>query len=787
MKTFLTITSSKLLKVLALLITASLLGKFAHATCTAQFTYRIDQATRKVTCTNLSTGNNLIYTWTGTSIAATSSQHPVFTYPATGNYNLCLKVTSATDSTCNSTFCTVIRITGDTLSPCKANWSFSDSTGQFYNASTGNNLLFTWTFGDGTSGSTLVDPVHHYPSNGTYNVCLTVRNALDSTCINTKCSTIVATNPSAPCVSQFTCSLNQTTRTVTCTNLSTGPNLRYLWNYGDGHVDTSANPVHTYTLSGSFSLCLTVRNALDSTCINTKCTTIVVNPINCVAQFSYTIDSSMKYHFNSTGSSSGNHNYLWTFGDGSPASTLATPPAHTFPGPGNYNVCLRVTNKSDSTCTQQKCSTIVVPHTGSPCVAKFYYTVDSTGRVHFFNISTGASAAYFMWKFGDGGMSNDLNPVHNYGTSANYTACLYMYTATCSDSVCQVITGNLPNTTCNASFTYSQDVLNPFQVLFQNHSTSSGPGTASYFWTFGDGNTSTSVSPGHVYAHAGTYTVTLTITKGNCSAYLCDTIILLPTVTCNASFIVADSNAAWGSFFFQNTSSGNNLYYSWDFGDGHTDSARSSVHQYAVAGTYNVCLTVRSLTDSNCFSRKCTLVHAGRPACNAEFGLYRDTMAVSYLIHFYPLTDTIGGNYQWNFGDSTTSSLAYPVHVFPHPGIYRVCLTVNRPHDSCHTMFCDSVIIGAPPTGIADAANKPVLSVYPNPFHDLLNIAVTAMYEGPGQITVADALGRTLLSQDVTVSHGANQYVLDLATLGQGVYLVELNTGGNTMMIRVVK
>jgi hypothetical protein len=59
-----------------------------------------------------------------------------------------------------------------------------------------------------------------------------------------------------------------------------------------------------------------------------------------------------------------------------------------------------------------------------------------------------------------------------------------------------------------ASFTVNNDslgIFGPTQFMFTNNSTNAN----SYFWTFGDGNTSTLQNPSYMYTNAGTYNVTL--------------------------------------------------------------------------------------------------------------------------------------------------------------------------------------------------------------------------------------------------------------------------------------
>jgi hypothetical protein len=48
------------------------------------------------------------------------------------------------------------------------------------------------------------------------------------------------------------------------TNTSTGDNLQFLWDFGDGQTSTGINPSHTYTATGSYTVTLTATNTLGS-------------------------------------------------------------------------------------------------------------------------------------------------------------------------------------------------------------------------------------------------------------------------------------------------------------------------------------------------------------------------------------------------------------------------------------------------------------------------------------------------------------------------------------------
>lgn len=49
--------------------------------------------------------------------------------------------------------------------------------------------------------------------------------------------------------------------TVTTTNTTTGDNVTYLWDFGDGQTSTEVSPVHTYATEGFFTIKLTATNA----------------------------------------------------------------------------------------------------------------------------------------------------------------------------------------------------------------------------------------------------------------------------------------------------------------------------------------------------------------------------------------------------------------------------------------------------------------------------------------------------------------------------------------------
>lgn len=117
-------------------------------------------------------------------------------------------------------------------------------------------------------------------------------------------------------------------------------------------------------------------------------------------------------------------------------------------------------------------------------------------------------------------------------------------------------------------------------------------------WAFGDGNTSTATSPNHTFSANGTFVVVLTINDstagGSCMDYYLDTIVVTGVVSplqCAAGFVMYPDTVI-NNFVLVNSSSGTNLTYLWDFGDGDTSTLQFPTHVYATSGPFYLCLTV---------------------------------------------------------------------------------------------------------------------------------------------------------------------------------------------------
>ena len=120
--------------------------------------------------------------------------------------------------------------------------------------------------------------------------------------------------------------------------------------------------------------------------------------------------------------------YHWDFGDGN--SSQAQNPSHYYGSTGSYNVCLTVfaIDPFGGCCEKTYCQTIRVSCEESSCkINPEYSTSVSSKTVTFRNTSTSnREIVGYLWEFGDGTTSKEMNPVHTFPDFAAYDICLHV-------------------------------------------------------------------------------------------------------------------------------------------------------------------------------------------------------------------------------------------------------------------------------------------------------------------------------------------------------------------------
>ncbi|HKR04976.1 MAG TPA: T9SS type A sorting domain-containing protein [Bacteroidia bacterium] len=85
-----------------------------------------------------------------------------------------------------------------------------------------------------------------------------------------------------------------------------------------------------------------------------------------------------------------------------------------------------------------------------------------------------------------------------------------------------------------------------------------------------------------------------------------------------------------------------------------------------------------------------------------------------------------------------------------------------------------------------EVLNDAGISVYPNPAHDKLTVSIYVKGQAQFQLYLHDMSGRMVLSENSEAMPGTNSYELDLNSFAKGVYMLEVQSEGNSHKTKVV-
>ena len=333
-----------------------------------------------------------------------------------------------------------------------------------------------WSFGDGTS-SDRRDPSHTYIQCGTYTVkhlfkVLTTSGnvaCMDSTTLQL----VILCLPNCELTANFTTAVQTTTANsvqvnFTNTSLNLQPTDSCFWNFGDGSpISNQVSPTHVYPANGNYNVCLRVkRNAPNPTvapCVREICKPVIIANIStCNIRPSFVKVPSpavpLRVLFtNTTPVLTANvATALWIFGDGTTANTWHA--EHSFPAPGRYRVCLKITYGNN--CVSDICDSITVePPRVIRCDSVFVrvdFRREPTlpNRVYFFTHNN-VPVVQETWTItpigGQTGIAaitlNQINPVYQFTSPGLYRVCLRAVTVgSCVKESCDsILVGPSPN------------------------------------------------------------------------------------------------------------------------------------------------------------------------------------------------------------------------------------------------------------------------------------------------------------------------------------------------------
>ncbi|NDC77976.1 MAG: PKD domain-containing protein, partial [Chitinophagia bacterium] len=321
----------------------------------------------------------------------------------------------------------------------------------------------------------------------------------------------------------------------------------------------------------------------------------------------------------------------------------------------------------------------------------------SGNRFNFVNTTVEQGNVQYTWRFGDGSVSTQKDPVKTYAAAGVYDVKLVVSgDGGCLDSITRQVR---VRQTPAAGF----QVDNAGQCfrfnLFSFRSAAQPSGlSVSHLWRFGDGSVSTLTDPAYSYASPGSRTVRLTVTSSEGCADSSERTLQVHAMPV-AAFSVGDTVQCLNRNDFRFTDlsvAGAGTQRSWLFGDGSFGAGQSVSRVYSAAGTYDVRLTLVSpegCRDS--VTRRMRVLAVPKAAFDVNDA---DQCLRGNLFSFTNLSQANGTTaaYQWSFGDGATSVVAAPGHAYTTAGV-RVVSLLALSTEGCRDSLSRSVEVMSHP------------------------------------------------------------------------------------------
>ncbi|MBI3501887.1 MAG: PKD domain-containing protein [Bacteroidetes bacterium] len=466
----------------------------------AQFTYTLSCVNYyTVGFTSTSEGaDSLVWNFGDGTIDSSNTTNPVHTYGVRGPFTVTLTAYNYS-SGCNNVYTASFTIAEPIASFTVANtFGCYPFTANFTGTSQDANSVW-WNFGDPSTiadTSIINNPAYTYTATGQYPVTLIITDV--NGCKDTVTDTLGALGPYPYFYADTLTGCRPLLVTFIDTSVSDSVITQWIWNFGDGTIDTTYNDsiIHTYTTPGNYNVTMQITDT--NGCVKSITVNNYINPTFPYPAF--TLDTfACKgdiLTLDASATSGVGLSYAWNFGDGNTATTTSALITHSYASDSLYVITLTVTdaNGCDSTITDTVL--ILKPK------ANFGWALDTIycgfAQYTFTDSSTGY-VTNWNWNFGSAGSSTLQNPTVFYQSGGIYSVTLTITNAgLCTDTLVLDSIISVPFAAGNFSLTPTSG-CNPLTVCFHSNSIN----TSYYYWDFGDGVTG--ISYGADTCH--TYTV----------------------------------------------------------------------------------------------------------------------------------------------------------------------------------------------------------------------------------------------------------------------------------------
>ncbi|TND10665.1 MAG: PKD domain-containing protein [Bacteroidetes bacterium] len=480
-------------------------------------------------------------------------------------------------------------------------------------------------------------------------------------------------------------------------------------NPGSTYLWSTGAGTQTITVNTNGNYSVTIQDLIG--CIGTSTVQLTLNPNPVISLGSDTAQCGGSIALSGP---AGYTSYLWSTGDTNQNDTIGTTGAYA----------LTVTDANGCTGTDS----IQVTINSSPIVNLGADTIQCGGTV---TLDAGNPGAVFFWS---NNTTNQTNPVSSSGSYDVHVISLagcHSYD-TILVTINPIPVNNLGPDTSVCTTSYLLDA---------------GNAGSTYLWSNSTTGQTLNVTTG------GTYDVTVTSPDGCVNM---DTVTVTlnstPTVSAGTDQIICTGSTA-------NLSATGGQSYIWSTG--------ATTQATAVNPTVTTTYYVIGADVNGCEATDVVTVYVN-PLPTASFTYVQTGVTVVFNDN-----STNATSYSWNFGDSQTSTLQNPTHVYTINGTYTVTLTVTGP---CGTQVYTQVITISG-VGIVDTDLGITLNLYPNPNNGEFTLNLELAKEQQVEISVYDLRGAILYRESRPVLQMNEKISLNNAPAGMYFVRIQTETG----------
>jgi len=550
---------------------------------------------------------------------------------------------------------------------------------------------------------------------------------------------------------------------------STFPNgqiTSWLWDFGDGKTSAEQNPTHNYGSFGTRKVCLTLKGtaANGQICEQQICLNVRVE--ECQQDCDWTI----KYSLEATALQASLvvntpntfplESVRWTLEGGNLPSIVTGEGYHfsyLFAQPGRYTLCARYAQFDGSVCTECRAFEVLSPcvepaliDPNAVCPAVFEPVCGCDGKTYDNFCVAQKKAGLTSWSPGACGSPCNAFSLDFQGFNSGGALTVY---------------------------TFNGEAALPL-----------GSTVTSWFWDFGNGQTSTLQSPSLNFFTPGNYVICLTanaqIGGTSCSVTTCkvfrvgklcfDQSGIDPNAVCP---VVYDPVCGCDGQTYENACIAQKRYGITEWVPGRCSG---DCFDPALVDTTLFCTTEYDPVcgcDGETYSNACQAFLRGitdwrRGRCCPD-GTCRAFFEVQVLPDRQVLLSDLSvqaESWHLDFGDGSTHGGFFDslVHTYATDGLYQICLNISNFAGSCSDKYCRTVDLSK--VIVEEPGEQFSLTVLPNPAHERARVQVLGSM--PRHAALWDVLGKNVWQQAVS----GQGFEVPLEGLAPGVYLLRVET-----------